>query len=37
MLSALASHPMFTLEGWDPFQPAKEALLSIKAFLEVSS
>jgi hypothetical protein len=36
MLGALASHPMFTMERWDPFQPAKEVLLSIKAFLEVS-
>lgn len=35
VLGALASHPLVSAERWDPFQSAKELLLSIKAFLEV--
>lgn len=35
MLSALASHPMFTTERWDPTLSAKDVLMSVKAFLEV--
>ena len=35
MLNALASHPMFSPERWDPMSSAKDVLLSIKTFLEV--
>ncbi|PSC72558.1 baculoviral IAP repeat-containing 6-like isoform X2 isoform A [Micractinium conductrix] len=34
LLSAVASHPLFSLQGWDPTRSAREALLLLKAFLE---
>lgn len=33
--SAVASHPVFSIKGWDPTRSAREALLLLKAFLEV--
>ncbi|KAI7841707.1 hypothetical protein COHA_004574 [Chlorella ohadii] len=34
ILSAVASHPVFSVKGWDPTRSAREALLLLKAFLE---
>lgn len=34
ILSAVASHPLFSVRGWDPTRPARDALLLLKAFLE---
>ena len=31
----MASHPLFSLRGWDPTRSARDALLLLKAFLEV--
>ncbi len=33
--SAVASHPLFSIKGWDPTRSARDALLLLKAFLEV--
>lgn len=35
LCSAVASHPVFSVKGWDPTRSAREALLLLKAFLEV--
>ncbi|KAL4444357.1 hypothetical protein ABPG75_012094 [Micractinium tetrahymenae] len=34
ILSAVASHPLFSVKGWDPTRSARDALLLLKAFLE---
>lgn len=36
VLAAVASHPAFSADGWNPMMSAKEAILKIKSFLEVS-
>lgn len=33
----MASHPLFSVRGWDPTRPARDALLLLKAFLEVGA
>lgn len=33
--SAVASHPLLALKGWDPTRSAREVLLLLKQFLEV--
>jgi hypothetical protein len=34
VLEAVACHPLFAADRWDPVTPAREALLCVKAFLE---
>lgn len=34
ILSAVASHPLFSIKDWDPTRSARDALLLLKAFLE---